>query len=156
AVRQPFGRSAEEAAEMWRLAEETGAVNLGNFGVRLSPTRRQLRDLPQNGALGRIGHGQWNGFASGWPVPLGASGWLFDAALGGGWVRSYGSHIIDFARWSLGEIAEAIGLVHTAIAERPDADGCMRRVTADDGFTAVLRTEAGSTMVIDTSYVSPI
>ena len=33
----------------------------------------------------------------------------FDDALGGGWIRTYGSHIVDMLRWLLdAEIAEAM------------------------------------------------
>jgi len=152
---KPFGRNVEEAVEMCQLADAAGVVNLVNFEFRWSPTRQQIRDLMHDGTLGRIDHVQWNGFNSGWRLPLRAYDWIFDGELGGGWVRSYGSHIIDFARWALGEIVETTGLVRTTITERPDADGHLRRVTAEDGFTATLRTEHGSTMVIDTSYVTP-
>ena len=152
---KPFGRNADEAAEMCHLAAEAGVVNLVNFEFRWSPVRQQIRGLILDGTLGTIDHVQWSGFDSGWRLPLRAFDWIFDADLGGGWVRSYGSHIIDFGRWALGEIVETTGRIRTTITKRPDAEGRLREVTAEDGFTATLLAQSGATMVIDTCYVSP-
>src|SRR5262249_24556043 len=81
-------------------------------------------------------------------------GWSFDAALGGGWIRLSGSHLIDFLRWTLGEIADATGAVRTTITERADGDGCARRCTAEDGYTAGLVTAAGPTATIESRATS--
>jgi predicted dehydrogenase len=152
---KPFGRNAGEAARMCDLAAGAGVVNLLNFEFRWSPVRRRIRDLMLDGTLGAIDHVQWSGFDSGWRQPQREYGWVFDAELGGGWVRAYGSHVIDFARWALGEIVETTGRIRTAIARRRDAEGRLREVTAEDGFTATLLAESGATMLIDTSYAAP-
>jgi predicted dehydrogenase len=152
---KPFGRNAGEAAQMCELAAAAGVLNLVNFEFRWSPLRRQIRGLMLDGTLGAVEHVQWSGFDAGWRVPLRAFGWLFDAGLGGGWVRAYGSHVIDFARWALGEIAQATATIRTAIRERPDAQGRLRKVTAEDGFSAALLARSGATMLIDSSYAAP-
>jgi predicted dehydrogenase len=52
-------------------------------------------------------------------VPLRPYGWLFDDDLGGGWLRALGSHLVDFSRWTFGEVVDATGRLRTAVAERP-------------------------------------
>ena len=58
---------------------------------------RVLRELVADGVLGRIEHVQMTRISAGTRVPLRPWGWLFDRALGGGWVGAWGSHAVDSA-----------------------------------------------------------
>ena len=49
-------------------------------------------------------------------------GWLFDAERGGGWLGAWGSHFLDYVRWTFGEVV-ACGAELRTDSERPDADG---------------------------------
>ena len=153
---KPFGRNAREAAGMRDLAEKAGVLGLLNFENRYDPARKRLRALVMEGAIGAPEHAQFSMLLSIWRAPLRRHGWLFDEALGGGWLRALGSHLIDFSRWTFGEIAEVAGQLRTAIPERPDAAGNLHRGTADDGFVAALRSERGVTTVIDSSAAAPV
>ena len=153
---KPFGRSAREAAETCTLAREAGVLGFLNFENRYDPARQRVRELIQEGAIGEPEHVQLSMLLSATRVPLRPHGWLFDDELGGGWLRALGSHLIDFSRWTFGEVVEASGQLRTAIAERPDADGNMRRSTADDGFVVTLRSDRGVTTVIDSSSAAPV
>jgi len=153
---KPFGRNAKEAAEMCDLAREAGVLGLLNFENRYDAGRRRVRALIEEGAIGTPEHAQWSMLLSTTRVPLRRYGWLFDDELGGGWLRSLGSHLIDLSRWTFGEVVEASAQLRTAIGERPDADGKMHRCTADDGFVATLRFERGLTTVIDSSSAAPV
>jgi predicted dehydrogenase len=148
---KPFGRSAEEAREMCRLADEAGVVALVNFEMRFDPAHERLRALVLDGAVGNPEHLQRTLILATTRVPLRPYGWLFAAELGGGWLRAYGSHVIDFARWSFGEILDGSAELRTAIGERPDANGSLHGCTADDGFTAILRSVTGVTIAIDST-----
>src|SRR5262245_42103128 len=127
---KPFGRNAAEAKTMHALAVDAGAVALVNFENRYDPMRRHLHALVSDGAIGEPQQFHHSMTTSLWRIPLRPYGWLFDAGLGGGWIGALGSHVIDFARWTFGEIVDASGLVRTAIAERPDADGAMHDCSA--------------------------
>src|SRR5262249_2507212 len=150
------GRSAAESAEMCKLASDAGVLGLLNFENRYDPGRKRLRALVAEGAIGAPEHVSFSLLLSIWRTPLRAWGWLFDDALGGGWLRALGSHLIDFSRWTFGEVVEASGQLRTAIAERADAGGTLRGCTADDGFVAALRSERGVTTLIDSSAVAPV
>ena len=153
---KPFGRNLADAQAMYDLARDAGLLNLVNFEFRRHPARRELRALLQEQVMGVVEHLQWNAFHGVWLDPSRPFGWSFDRDLGGGWIRLSGSHTIDFLRWSLGEIVDATGAVRTTITERADADGHMRRCTAEDGYTAVLRTEGGASVTIDATSTNPV
>ncbi len=153
---KPFGRSVDDAATMCDLADDAGVLHLLNFEFRCHPAREELRGLMLGGAVGAVEHVQWSQFSAGSRFPLRRFGWLFDRDLGGGWIGAWGSHAIDFLLWSLGTLPDASADLRTTIAERPDVDGRLRRCTAEDGFTASLRSSAGVTVTIDTTVVAPV
>ncbi len=151
---KPFGTSAADAEAMAAAADDADAVALLNFEFRHHPGRIALRSLLQDGAIGTVEHVQWTVFGAGFRVPMRPYGWLFDAERGGGWIGAWGSHVIDFLRWTFGDLVDASARLRTDIAERPDADGNVHRCTAEDGFTALLRTESGVSVTIDTTFVA--
>jgi predicted dehydrogenase len=151
---KPFGTSTADAEAMHAAARSADAVALLNFEFRHHPGRIALRSLLQEGAIGTVEHVQWTVFGAGFRVPLRPYGWLFDASRGGGWIGAWGSHVIDFLRWTFGDLVDASARLRTDIAERPDTDGILHRCTAEDGFTALLRTTVGASITIDTSFVA--
>ena len=153
---KPFGRNADEATAMCDLAGEAGVVNIVNFEFRYDAVREQLRTLVQDGAVGVPQHVQSTMFTAISRTPLRPYGWLFDRERGGGWIGAFGSHVVDFARWTFGEIVGVSAELRTTVAERPDTDGTLRPCTAEDGFVATLRSEGGVTITIDTSFASPV
>ena len=126
---------------MCDLARDAGILNLVNFEFRYHPIRGKLRNLILDGAAGKVEHVQWTSFMGWWRNPSRRYGWIFDASRGGGWVRAAGAHCIDYLRWTFGEIVDASADIRTTIPERPDAEGAMQKCTAEDGFTATMRTE---------------
>jgi predicted dehydrogenase len=152
---KPFGRDVVDATEMERAARDAGGVHLLNFEFRQHPGRARLRALVQDGAVGTVEHVQWSAFTAGSRTPLRAYGRLFDAARGGGWIGAWGSHAVDFLRWTLGEIADASADLRITVPVRPDGDGELHRCTAEDGFTAWMHTVDGATVTIDTTFVAP-
>jgi predicted dehydrogenase len=151
---KPFGTSAADAEAMEAAAHAAGAVALTNFEFRHHPGRIALRSLLRDGAVGTVEHVQWTVFGAGFRVPLRPYGWLFDRERGGGWIGAWGSHVIDFLRWTFGELGDAAARLRTDITERPDSDGTLHRCTAEDGFTALLTTGDGASITIDTSFVA--
>lgn len=153
---KPFGRNATDAAAMREMAREAGVVDLCNFEFRYHPAREALRALMLDGSIGALEHVQWSQFSAGSRQPLRRFGWLFDRGLGGGWIGAWGSHALDFLLWTLGDLTDVSAELRTTITERPDADGRMHHCTAEDGFTAALRSSEGVTVAIDASFVAPV
>jgi predicted dehydrogenase len=153
---KPFGRNADDASAMLDHARAAGALHLGNLEFRYQPGRVALRDLANSGAVGTVEHVEVAQFSAGSRVPLRNYGWLFDAERGGGWIGAWGSHFIDYVRWTFGEIVECGAELRTDVADRPDADGVLHECTAEDAFLAWLRTDRGVSITIDTTFVAPV
>ena len=150
---KPFGRNTADAIAMVEHADVAGAVALLNFEFRHHPGRIRLRELIRDGAIGDVRHLQWSVFGSGFVRRR--WGWLFDAELGGGWIGAWGSHVIDFLRWTFGELTDAEAERRTLVTERPDREGVVHQCTAEDSFTGRLHTASGVSVTIDTSFVTP-
>jgi predicted dehydrogenase len=153
---KPFGRNAAEAAAMHDLATDARVLNFLNFELRFDPTHQRLRALVQDGAVGEPQGILIASFLAVTRVPLRRYGWVFDAQLGGGWIGAWGSHQIDFLRWTFGEIADASAERRTAITERPDADGVLHRCTAEDWFTAQMQSASGVSITVEGTSAAPV
>jgi predicted dehydrogenase len=151
---KPFGISADEGRQMLARAREAGVVHLLNFEFRDDPGRTRVKEIIESGAIGRVVHMNWNFYNSFSRTPLRKYGWQFDGTFGG-WLRINGTHMVDAVRWLIGEIVEVDCRVRTDLTERPDKDGRMQPVTAEDAFTAILRTDTGASVVIDTAWAVP-
>lgn len=153
---KPFGRNASEAAEMRDIALAAGVLHFVNFENRYDPARQCVRAAIADGAIGEPEHVAFTMLMSVSRWPLRPYGWLFDAAAGGGWLRAMGSHLIDFTRWTFGEIVDVASQLRTAVTERTDAEGDVHRCTAEDGFALMLRSEHGVSVVMNSSSAASL
>lgn len=152
---KPFALDADEAADLEAEARTAGVVALCNFEFRFAPARGVLRDMISERALGRIEHVQMTRLSSGSRIPLRKWGWLFDRALGGGWIGAWGSHAVDTLRWIFdAEITEVQALLQIGVPERPDDRGDLHACTAEDGFSASLALSNGATVAIDSGFAA--
>jgi predicted dehydrogenase len=151
---KPFATDAGEAAELVAEAGAAGVVALCNFEFRFHPVRRLLRELVRTDALGAIEHVHWTHISAGSRVPLRRYGWLFDRDRGGGWIGAWGSHAVDTLRWCFGEVVAVDSQPRIDVAERPDDHGDLHQCTAEDGLTATLQLESGTTVAIDSTFAA--
>jgi predicted dehydrogenase len=153
---KPFGRNVAEAAEMRDLAQAAGVLHFLNFENRYDAARQYVRAAIADGTIGAPEQVTFTMLMSVSRSPLRPYGWLFDSSLGGGWLRAMGAHLIDFVRWTFGEVTEVSGQLRTAVTERPDPDGHIHRCTAEDGFTLALRTDRGVSVAMNSSSAAPV
>lgn len=153
---KPFGRNAAEAAEMRDLAQAAGVLHFLNFENRYDAARRCVYAAVADGTIGAPEQVAFTMLMSVPRSPLRPYGWLFDAAVGGGWLRAMGAHLIDVTRWTFGEITEVCGQLRTAVTERPDSEGNLHRCTAEDGFSLALRTDRGVSVAMNSSSAAPV
>ena len=148
---KPFGRNAAEARAMRDRARELGVLNFLNCEFRRKPARVKLHQLIGSGALGAVKHMNWTTFGNGFRS--GRQTWVFDRDLGGGWIRSWGSHVVDQIRWLFdSEVADCGGLTRIDLPTRLDLEGAEHPSKAEDAFVAWLRMKSGATALIDSSW----
>lgn len=129
-VEKPAARNPAELEPVMAAAERHGVKVHVGFNHRYHPAFRQARELFEAGALGelmfiraRYGHGGRLGYDKEWRANPELSG--------GGELIDQGPHLIDLARWFLGEFEEVQGFAHTYYWDMPvDDNGFMLLKTA--------------------------
>jgi predicted dehydrogenase len=143
---KPLARNEEEAWEMYEAAQKAGIVNMVVFNYRFLPAVALAKQLIEAGKLGTIRH--FNAvYYQDWLVDPGFPFvWRHDADVSGSGAHGdMNAHIVDLARYLVGEIAEVNGVQKTFITERPFADRSgTGKVTADDATSFLATFETGA------------
>lgn len=142
---KPLGRTAEESKSMWDAAEKAGVKHMVAFNYRFVPAVVQARKIIESGKLGKIYH--WRAvYLQEWGMdPEMPISWRFQKDIAGsGSLGDLGAHIIDLARFLVGEPRSVMGMTQTWLKQRPDGAGGMITADVDDGFTALLDFENGA------------
>jgi predicted dehydrogenase len=115
---KPLGRTAAESYDVWSRVAATGVKHLCGFNYRFVPAVRLARELLDEGALGEIRHFRGR-YLQDWGDDPTLDTWRFDPdQAGSGALGDLGTHVIDLARFLVGEIATVSGLVHTFVPGR--------------------------------------
>lgn len=152
-VDKPLARNAAESEEIAKAVSE-GKGKLGMvFNYRFVPALMLAQKLIADGALGRIFHFHMDYLHTGYQSPSRAMSWrLRHSQSGGGALVDLGSHVIDMARFLLGEFADVKASTKTYIQERPKSAGSaeMERVDVDDAawLHATMQNGAQGTLFV--------
>lgn len=130
---KPLALLAEDAIAMLQACRQAGVVMATNHHLRNAATHRKMRELIQQGAIGkplfaRVFHAVY--------LPPHLQGWRLDKPqAGGGVILDITVHDIDTLRFTLdSELVEVVGMAQTA---------AMAKAGLEDGVMAVLRFENG-------------
>jgi predicted dehydrogenase len=146
---KPLAMNLEDAREMLEAVESAGIVHTIGFNYRKVPAIGLARHLIESGSIGRVQH--FRGiYSQDWLVdPNFPLAWRLrkkDAGAGSSW--DLGAHVVDLARYLVGEVVEVIGTQTTFVKERPVA-------AFEEGLTAVAGDEMGEVDVDDaTSFLA--
>ncbi len=151
---KPLGRNAEESKAMLDAVRKAGVKHMVAFNYRFVPAVRLIKDLIDSGKLGRIYHFRAV-YLQEWIMPHYNTPqiWRLDKdAAGSGALGDLGAHIIDLARYLIGEPTTVGAMTRTFIPERPLADGSgTAKVTVDDAFVATVGFENGAVGTLEAS-----
>ncbi|MGB1287597.1 MAG: Gfo/Idh/MocA family protein [Aggregatilineales bacterium] len=149
---KPLGRTAEESKMMLDAVEKAGVKHMVAFNYRFVPAIMQAKKLIESGFLGRIYH--WRAvYLQEWGMDAQMpTSWRFQKEIAGsGALGDLGAHIIDLARFLVGEPASVMGSAQTWLTERPDGKGGMVKSDVDDGVVALMNFENGALGTIEVS-----
>ncbi|MBI3799195.1 MAG: Gfo/Idh/MocA family oxidoreductase [Deltaproteobacteria bacterium] len=120
-VEKPAARRAAELDLVVETAQRAGALVRVGFNHRYHPALRKAWRLCAEGGVGevlyvrgRYGHGGRLGYEKEWRAQ--------PALSGGGELIDQGVHLIDLARWFLGDFTEVQGFAHTYYWDMPVED----------------------------------
>ena len=142
---KPLANTLEEAKEMAAAAAESGKRTLTAFNYRRVPAVALAKRMIDEGKLGKIYH--WRAvYLQDWIIdPKFPLVWrLQKEVAGSGPHGDLNAHIIDLARFLVGEISEVIGMGKTFIKERP-----LQVDSPDGGLGASGGVEKGKVTVED-------
>ena len=117
---KPLARNSPEALEIYKAVENTEIKHMMGFSYRKVPAVAFAKQLIEMGKLGEIKH--FHGFyLSDWALdPNVPISWRFQESKSGvGVTGDQGSHIIDMARYLLGDFKRVIAQTETVVNERP-------------------------------------
>ena len=144
---KPFAMNADETRQMLDKAKALGRLHIMGHELRFNPTRRKIRDLIADGAIGDVRHVNiLNVSASyGDPTSRVENDWWGLAEMGGGRLGANGSHQIDLLRYWLGDVVGVSGEVRTIVPDRIGKDtGQSWTATADDQTNFTLKFTTGA------------
>jgi len=145
-VEKPMAMNTKEATEMYEAAEAAGIVHMMIFNYRFVPALVLAKKMIENGKLGKVHH--FNAvYYQDWLVdPKFPMVWRHDIkTTGSGAHGDMNAHIIDLARYLVGEFEAVTGLQEVFVKERPFADREGKgTVTADDTTLFMARFQNGA------------
>ncbi len=120
-VEKPSARNAAELEPVINASEQRRVLVRVGFNHRYHRAFRKARELYDAGALGapmyiraRYGHGGRSGYDKEWRAER--------ELAGGGELLDQGIHLIDLARWFLGDFVDVQGFAHTYFWHMPVED----------------------------------
>jgi predicted dehydrogenase/sugar phosphate isomerase/epimerase len=137
---KPLGRDAEESHETWQRVRATGVKHMCAFNYRFVPAVRLARELLEASEVGDLYHLRGS-YLHEWGDTDDRL-WRFDrSAAGSGALGDLGAHVVDLARYLVGEIASVSGTLRMFKEGRD----------VDDAFEAVVEFERGAVGTIEAS-----
>ncbi len=126
---KPLGRNYKEAELLFDLAKKEKVILKVGFNHRFHPAIKKAHELVNKGIIGKLmyiravyGHGGRKGYDTEWRM---------QKISGGGQLLDQGIHIIDLARWFLGEFKEGVAINENLF---------WRKSNLEDNSFCILRT----------------
>jgi predicted dehydrogenase len=150
---KPLARTAAEAKKMLDAVQKAGVKHMVAFNYRFVPAIVQAKKLIESGKLGRIFHFRAV-YLQEWIIdPSFPKIWRLDKKVAGsGALGDLGAHVIDLARFLVGEPKRVSGMTKTFIEQRPLPDGSgMGTVDVDDAFISLMEFDNGAIGTVEAS-----
>jgi predicted dehydrogenase len=123
---KPIARNAEEAKKMLDAVKKAGVKHMLAFNYRRTPAVALAKKFIEEGAIGRILNFRGT-YLQDWSAdPSSPLSWRFKKEIAGsGALGDIGTHVIDMARYLVGEFDEVMASLTTYIKERPVQSGAI-------------------------------
>ena len=136
-VEKPAARFMAELDPLIKMAKRQNVLVRVGFNHRCHRSFQKMREIVDAGEIGelmflraRYGHGGRLGYEQEWRAQPELSG--------GGELIDQGVHLIDLARWFLGDFSEVDGFAHTYYWDMPVDDNAFMLLKTEDQRTAFL------------------
>ena len=148
---KPLGRTADESYEIWQRVSAAGVKHMCAFNYRFVPAIRLAKEMIDAGELGEIFHFRSRYLQEWIADPDFPLVWRLEKSVAGsGALGDLGAHIVDLARYLVGEPTAVHGLLRTFVGERSGGT-----VDVDDAFEAAIEFENGAVGTLEASRFCP-
>jgi predicted dehydrogenase len=155
---KPLANTLEEAEQMLAAVRQARVPHMICHNYRRVPAVMLAHRLIADGQLGEIRHFRGTYLQDWITDPNFPLVWRLDRRkAGSGALGDIGAHVVDHARFLVGEIAEVTGDLRTFVKTRPlpGSSGKTGRVTVDDAATALARFATGAMGTIEATRMAP-
>jgi len=140
---KPFGLTLENAQIMTEQAS-VDRVSAVNYQFRFDPMIQILKHILVQSTIGNLRRIDVHWSTAGRADPSRQWGFQHDESAGGGVINAFLSHIVDYVLWLTRLKSHSIwGRSDILIKHRPNLDGKMVPVTAEDSVDMILELEQG-------------
>jgi predicted dehydrogenase len=151
---KPLSTTRAEAETIVKTIQSSG-ISLGMiFNYRFIPALLKAKQIMDEGLLGQIYNYRGEYYHTGYQNPERPLTWRMDfSKSGGGALVDMGVHVIDLARYLLGDFDSVQAMTETYIRERPLEKGSKKKgkVTVDDAAWMNVQMKSGAMGSIEVS-----
>lgn len=139
---KPLARSGDEARTMLDAVRKAGVIHMVAFNYRRTPAVALARKYIEEGRIGEIRNFRGT-YLQDWSAdPDSPLSWRFQKKIAGsGSIGDIGTHVVDLARYLVGEIAEVSALVRTYNKTRPVQSGGLDKLGAAEKNASAERAD---------------
>jgi predicted dehydrogenase len=151
---KPLARDAREARRMWDGVRRGQIQHQVSFNYRFIPAVRLAREMIQTGDLGNILHFRTRYTDDTLADPATPHTWRQEKRrAGSGVVGDIASHVLDLARFLVGELKSVAGLSRIVVPRRPVATGSRHTkvVDVEDMYEGILKFTNGAMGTLEVS-----
>ncbi len=142
---KPFTRTFEEAYALNELYSKQQVSGMVGYSYRYIASFRYARELLRQGKLGPIRH-IFVQYLQSWGVPVYQTpmNWRYSEELSGtGVLADLGTHMVDAARYLVGEFDEVSAVLKNLVSERRDPNSNQMIPVGIDDFSGFMATLEG-------------
>jgi len=145
---KPLAADYPSALRAAVAAAEAGVPNAIGFNYRRLPALALLRRLVQDGTIGEVLLWRGSFLSDEFLDPEIPFDWRFERRLGASSFADLGTHLVDLALWTVGEVDEVAAQSETFTRERTG-----RTVDVDEASSALLRFRGGARGTLEVARV---
>ncbi len=147
-VTEEEGRRVEEAMQNW------SGIGQMTLQYRFYPATLRARQLIEEGFLGDVTSFRAIYLHSGSVDPNKPMGWKQLKSEGGGVLQDLGSHVVDLMDYLIGPFASVLTETRILYEKRPNQQGQIVPVEADDHFVMMVKLPSGALGLIEASKIA--
>ncbi len=149
---KPVAVTGESAQRIAAAAQQASGQSRVAFNNRYMPAMMRAKALIEEGRIGRVMHFEARYLHSGSVDPDRPIGWKQRSQAGT--LLDMGSHVLDLVTWLIGYPSRVLCRTRVLYPQRPNREGGMEQITADDHALMLLEMPDGALGTVEASKIA--